>query len=293
MLWDRDGSPEAIVVRDLRLPRTVLAIVVGVGLGLAGALMQAITRNPLADPGLLGINAGASLAIVAAVVVFGQTAIWFYIWFGFAGAAVAAIAVYLLSSAGATTATPVRLALAGVAVTAAISALVQTVLLADQDAFNEFRFWASGSLEGRTGSVILAVAPFIVVGAALSLYLAPALNALALGDEVGLALGVRLARIRMLSMLAITLMAGAATAAVGPIAFIGLAVPHIARALVGADQRWVLAASALIGPSLLLFADILGRTIGGSAETPAGIVAALLGGPLFVIIVRRRRIAAL
>jgi len=294
LLWSPDDSFDSSLVHELRVPRTLLAMIVGVGLGLAGSLMQAITRNPLADPGILGINAGASIAIVAAVVVAGQTDIWFYLWFGFVGAALASVLVYLLSSLGGTSASPVRLALAGVAVSAAISALTQTVLLANQQAFNEFRFWASGSLEGRTMDIVEAVAPFIGLGAVVALSLGPALNAIALGDDTGKALGVRVVRTRILTMVAITALCGAATAAVGPIAFLGLAVPHLARAFTGPDQRWVMAYAVVLAPALLLFADVLGRAAGsGDMEVPAGIVTALVGGPLFIVIVRRRRIAAL
>lgn len=284
---------ESAVVNEQRLPRSLLVLAVGAALGVAGALMQSLTRNPLADPGILGINAGASLAVVLAVAAFGIASIWFYLWFAFAGAALAAALVYLLGATGGSTATPVRLALAGVAITMAVSSLVQTVILSNQHAFNEFRFWAAGSAEGRGYPVLWAVLGFILVGLALALALAPSLNALALGDETGKALGVRVARTRVLVMIAVTLLAGAATAAVGPIAFVGLGVPYLARAICGPDQRWVLPYSAVMAPALLLTADVLGRVVIAPQEVQVGIIAAILGGPAFVAIARRRRIEAL
>lgn len=293
LLMTPDGSHDAAVVRELRLPRTVVAIAIGAALGLAGALMQSLTRNPLADPGLLGVNAGAALAVVLAVALFGADGIVAYLWFAFAGAAVAAIGVYVLAGAGRHTATPARLALAGVAVSAALTALIQTVILADQEAFNEFRFWAAGSLEGRGWDVLLAVAPFLVCGVVFALLLGPALNAMALGDETGRALGARVTRVRVLSVLSVTLLCGAATAAVGPIGFVGLAVPMIARALVGHDYRWVALVCLALGAVWLLFADALARVVVSPQEVQTGIVAALLGGPVFVAVVRRRKVPSL
>ncbi|MFT3860227.1 FecCD family ABC transporter permease [Micropruina sp.] len=290
-IWTPDGSFEAGVVSQQRLPRTLVLIVTGAALGVAGALMQSLTRNPLADPGLLGINAGASLAVVLAVAVTGVTAIGFYQWFAFAGAALAALAVYLL--AGRTSPSPVRLALAGVAISMTISSLVQTVILADQAAFNEFRFWAAGSAEGRGLAVLAAATPPIGLGLVLACALAPALNALALGEDAGRALGVRVGLVRGLAVLAVTVLAGAATAAVGPLMFIGLGVPYLARAGLGPDQRLVLPGSALAAPVVLLGADVLARVVVAPAEVPVGVVAAILGGPVFVLIVRQPRIEAL
>ncbi|GAA3945768.1 FecCD family ABC transporter permease [Pseudoclavibacter caeni] len=275
------------------MPRTAMGLVVGMALGVAGALMQSLTRNPLADPGILGVNAGASFAVVLAVALTGVSGISFYLWFAFAGAAVAATAVYALGAAGHTQATAVRLALAGVAISAALQALTDAVILSDQAAYNEFRFWVAGSFEGRGWDILLVVAPFIAVGLALALLLAPALNALALGDETGRALGVRVARARTLTMVAVTLLAGAATAAVGPIGFVGLAVPFLSRWLVGTDQRWVTVFSALLGPVWLLVADVLARVLVRPDEVQVGIVASLIGAPIFILIVRRRQVAAL
>jgi iron complex transport system permease protein len=293
LLFHPDSGLESVVVHEQRVPRTLLVIVVGAALGVAGALMQSLTRNPLADPGILGVNAGASLAVVLSVLVFGVADIWFYLWFAFAGAALAAVAVYLLGAAGRAAPTPARLALAGVAITMAVSAVVQAVILADQNTFNEFRFWAAGSVEGRGYPVLWAVVGFVALGLALALALAPALNALALGDETGKSLGVGVGRTRALVVLSVTLLAGAATAAAGPIMFVGLGVPYLARAVCGSDQRWVLPLTLVAAPLVLLAADLLARRVLAPQEVQVGIVSAIIGGPMFVAIVRRRRIEAL
>ncbi|MFT4217536.1 MAG: iron chelate uptake ABC transporter family permease subunit [Micropruina sp.] len=293
LLRQPDGSFDAVVVLDQRLPRTLVLVVVGAALGVAGALMQSLTRNPLADPGILGINAGASLAVVLAVAVTGVSGIGFYLWFAFAGAAVAAVGVYLLGMAGHASPSPVRLALAGVAISMTVASLVQTVILANANAFNEFRFWAAGSVEGRGFPVLLTTGGFIAAGLVLACCLAPALNVLALGEDAGRALGVRVGLVRGLAVVAVTALAGAATAAAGPIMFVGLGVPYLARAVFGPDQRLVLPGTALAAPVLLLVADIVARLVVLPGEVPVGVVAAILGGPAFVLIVRRPRIEAL
>ncbi|MDO8187603.1 iron chelate uptake ABC transporter family permease subunit [Conexibacter sp. JD483] len=292
-LFHPDGSQDATIVHELRLPRTLLGLGVGAALGLAGALMQALTRNPLADPGLLGVNAGAAAAVVIAVGLFGIGGLTGYVWFAFAGAGAAAVVVYLLAAAGRGGATPVRLALAGTAVTAALLAVTQAVTLLDREAFETWRFWWVGSLAGRDSETLAQVAPFLIAGALLALALARPLNALALGDDAGRALGAHVGRTRVLGGIAITLLCGAATAAAGPIAFIGLAIPHVARAIVGPDQRWVLAYSLVLAPLLLLVADVLGRLVVSPQELQVGVVTAFVGAPLFIALVRRRRIAQL
>ena len=292
-LFRPDGSQDATIVHDLRLPRTLLGLGVGAALGLAGALMQALTRNPLADPGLLGVNAGAAAAVVIAVGLFGVGGLTGYVWFAFAGAGLAAVVVYLLAAAGRGGATPVRLALAGTAVTAALLAVTEAITLLDREAFETWRFWWVGSLAGRDADTLAQVAPFLIAGALLALALARPLNALALGDDAGRALGAHVGRTRVLGGVAITLLCGAATAAAGPIAFIGLAIPHVARAIVGPDQRWVLAYSLVLAPLLLLVADVLGRLVVSPQELQVGVVTAFVGAPLFIALVRRRRIAQL
>lgn len=281
------------VLFDLRLPRTIVGVLVGLALAVAGAVMQSLVRNPLADPGILGVNAGAGLAIVLAVALTGVSGIGWYLWFGFLGAALATIGVAVLGAVGGGAATPVRLALAGVAVSAALGALIQTVTLANQTAFNEFRFWAAGSLEGRSWPVVSAVVAPILLGALIAAAIGPALNALALGDETARALGVAVSRTRALGLVATTLLAGAATAAAGPIAFVGLAAPIVVRRLVGSDMRLVIALCALLGPAWLLASDVFARVVVAPEETQAGIVTALLGAPVFIALVRRRKLPAL
>ena len=288
-----DGSRDALIVHELRIPRTVLGLLVGAALGMAGALMQALTRNPLADPGLLGVDAGAALAIVVALVVLGDAGVSTYVWFSFAGAAAASVLVYQLGARGHSGATPVRLALAGTAVTAALLSIVQTITLFDTKTFDDYRRWVVGSLAGRDAEVAGQIAPFIAAGLLLGLVLPRALNAIALGDDAGRALGASVERARAFGFVAITLLCGAATAAAGPIAFVGLAVPHMVRAITGPDQRWVLPFAVIIAPTLLLAADVIGRVIDPPGEIQVGVVCAFLGGPLFIALVRRRRVAQL
>jgi iron complex transport system permease protein len=288
-----DGSESAAIVRELRVPRTLVGLSVGVALGLAGALMQALTRNPLADPGLLGVEAGASAAVVLAIGWLGLSEPRAYVWFAFAGAALASVVVYVLGSRGRTGATPVRLALAGTAVAAALTAFTYGVTLLDAEAFDEFRFWQVGSLVGRDMTILGEVGPFLLAGLVITLALARPLNALALGDDAGRALGARVGRTRVFGALAITLLCGGATAVAGPIAFVGLTIPHVARAIVGPDQRWVLAYSLLLAPILLVGADVIGRVLVRPGELEVGIITAFIGGPVFIALVRRPRIAQL
>lgn len=293
LLWHPDGSEASVIIHDYRIPRTVLGLLVGVALGLSGALMQSLTRNPLADPGLLGVSLGASSGVVVAIAFLGVGSVLGYVWFAFLGAALASVLVYVLGSFGRSLATPDRLVIAGAAVTAVLFALNYAVLLLNPLAFNQFRFWTAGALAGRHMDVVLIVLPFVVVGMLLALGLAPALNALAMGDQMGRALGVNVGRSRVLGLLAVILLCGAATAAAGPIGFVGLVVPHVARFVVGADQRWVIAYSMLFAPVLLLGADVLGRVAGAPGEIEVGIVTAVLGSPLFIALCRRRKLVML
>ncbi|MDT0550222.1 MULTISPECIES: iron chelate uptake ABC transporter family permease subunit [Streptomyces] len=290
-LFHYSGTDTDVVVRDVRVPRTVLGLLVGAALGLAGAVIQALTRNPLADPGLLGLNAGASAAVVSAISFFGVTSLTGYVWFAFLGTAVASVLVYALG--GSRGATPVRLALAGTAVYAALYGYVNAVELLDTAALDKMRFWTVGSLASANMTVVKQVAPFLVVGAVLALALGRALNAVALGDDTARALGANLNRTRLLAMVAVTLLCGAATAACGPIAFVGLMVPHLVRALTGPDLRWILPYAAVLSPVLLLGADVLGRVVTRPSELQAGVVTTLIGGPVFIYLVRRRRMAQL
>jgi iron complex transport system permease protein len=281
------------VVLDLRVPRTVIGLLAGLALGMAGALMQGITRNPLADPGLLGVNAGASLFVVAGIAWFGVTSALGYVWFAFAGAFVAAVIVYVVGSLGREGATPVKLALAGTALTASLTSLITIVLLSDPGAFDRYRFWAAGSLVARDLTSALQLAPFIVVGALLCLLAGRMLNALALGDDLARGLGQNLIVARVVCAVAVVLLCGSATAMAGPIVFVGLAVPHIARRFTGPDYRWILVYSAVLGPALLLAADVLGRVIAQPGEIEAGLVVAFLGAPMLIALVRRVKLAGL
>ncbi|WIX76049.1 iron chelate uptake ABC transporter family permease subunit [Amycolatopsis carbonis] len=293
VLWHNDGSADAVIIHDQRLPRTLLGALVGAALGLAGAVMQALTRNPLADPGLLGVNNGAAAAVVSAIAFTGVTTVLGYVWFAFLGAAVASVVVYLLGTAGRGGATPDRLVMSGAALTAVLQAYIGAVLLIDPDTFNQFRFWNVGSLSGRRADVLVQVSPFIVIGIVLALLLARPLNVLALGEQTGKALGAHIGRTRVLGAIAVTLLCGASTAAIGPIAFIGLAVPQAVRILVGPDQRWVLPYSMILSPVLLIGSDVIGRILNPPEELQVGIVTAFLGAPVFIALCRRRKLARL
>lgn len=297
-VWQALTAPDPrnndhLLVNELRVPRTLLGLMVGSALGLAGALAQSLTRNPLADPGLLGISAGSALAVAAAIAFFGITHPLGYVWFAFAGALGAAVLVYALGTARKNGATPARMALAGAAVAVCIGAATRAILLSYPQAFDKFRYWDVGSLLGRGYEVFWTLLPFAVVGVVIALLLARPLNALALGEEAAQALGVSLRATRFWVAIAVVLLAGAATAAAGPIAFIGLAVPHIARMLVGPDHRVLLPTVLLISPVMLLSADVLGRVIVPPDELQTGIVTALLGAPVFIALVRSRKLASL
>ncbi|MCX5419796.1 iron ABC transporter permease [Streptomyces sp. NBC_00078] len=287
-LFQDTGTYGDVVVGE-RLSRTVLGLLAGAALGLSGAVLQALTRNPLADPGLLGVNAGASAAVVTAMTCFGVTSLNGYVWFAFLGAAAVGALVWFLG--GSRGATPVRLALAGTAISAALYGYLQAVMITDQAALGKMRFWTVGSLSSATNSTILQVLPFLAVGTVLALALARPLNAVAMGDDTAKALGANLNRTRALSMLAATVLSGAATAACGPIAFVGLMVPHVVRSFTGPDLRWILPYATILSPVLLLGADVIGRVVARPSELQAGIVTALIGGPVFIFLVRRRRTA--
>ncbi|MFP3465919.1 FecCD family ABC transporter permease [Leifsonia sp. SIMBA_070] len=287
------ADADSLVVVDSRLPRTLLGLAAGLGLGLAGTVMQGLSRNPLADPGILGVNFGAAFAVVLAIAVLGVTTPSGYLWFAFAGAAFASAVVYAVSSLGREGATPVKLAIAGAAVSAALGSLITAVELTSRASLDAMRFWQVGSLAGRGFGILWQILPTLVAGAVLALLLGRLLNGLALGDDVARGLGQRVGVTRVLCGVAIVLLAGSATAGVGPIAFAGLIVPHIARRVVGADYRWILAYSALIAPTLLLGCDIIGRVVAPPGELQVGVVLALIGAPVFIALVRRRRLVSL
>lgn len=286
-------STEHRIIWDLRLPRTVVGLMVGTALGVAGAVLQGATRNPLADPCILGINAGAALAVVLGVAVFGITQLSLYVWLAFLGAGTAMLIVYAVASIGREGATPVKLALAGAAITAVMQSIINAILLTSPRTLDEVRFWQVGSLSGRSMEVATQVAPFIVLGLVLAIATARLLDGLSLGDDVAKALGQRVGLSRALAGLAAVILAGASTAAAGPIAFVGLTVPHVARAITGPSYRWILPYSMLMAPILLLGADIIGRIVAPPGEVQVGIVTAFIGAPFFIALVRRRKLAAL
>lgn len=276
-----------LIVQTVRVPRTVLAVVAGIALGVGGALIQGYTRNPIADTGLLGVNAGASFAVVTVVAVFGFSNPFQYVWFGFLGAAVSGVVVFGLASIGRGAGNPLTLALAGQGITVFLAAMTTAVSLSDTQSLNALRFWNAGSVAGVEFDVIWPVTAFIAVGLVLALATLPALNLLNLGEDVARGLGVNIAVSRTVGILAITLLAGAATAACGPIAFLGLMVAHVARYLTGPDYRWLVPYAGLLGAVVLLVCDIVGRLVVRPGELEAGVVVALLGAPFFAVLVWR------
>lgn len=288
-LLDHDGTAESIIVWRLRLPRTVLAALVGGALAVAGVLMQALTRNPLAEPGLLGVNSGAALGVVLAMSVLGITTPSGYLWFAFLGAGGAAAAVYLIGTRRTRSADHARLVLAGAALGACLAACTGTITMFDSDTFASYRFWVLGSVAVVDADAAGRILPFLLVGLVLASASGPTLNALALGDEQATALGARLALVRASAFVAITLLSGAATAAAGPIAFVGLVVPHVLRRTVGVDQRALLAVSVVVGPVLVLAADVLGRVVARPSELEVGIVTAFIGAPFLIGLLLARR----
>lgn len=276
-----------LIVQTVRVPRTVLAVVAGIALGVGGALIQGYTRNPIADTGLLGVNTGASFAVVTAIAVFGFTNPFQYVWFAFAGAALAGVVVFGLASIGRGAGNPLTLALAGQGVTVFLMAMTTAVALTDQKSLNALRFWNAGSVVGVGFDVIWPVTGFIALGLVLALSTLPSLNLLNLGDDVARGLGVNIVLSRAVGIVAVTLLAGAATAACGPIAFLGLMVAHVARYLTGPDYRWLVPYAGLLGAVVLLVCDIVGRLVVRPGELEPGVVVALLGAPFFAVLVWR------
>lgn len=277
----------ALIVQTVRVPRTVLAIAAGVALGVGGALIQGYTRNPIADTGLLGVNAGASFAVVTVSILFGLANPYQYVWFAFLGAAAAGAVVFGLAGIGQGAGSPLTLALAGQGTAVFLAAMTTAIALTDQTSLNALRFWNAGGVAGVGFDVIWPVVVFIAAGLVLAATTLPAINLLNLGDDVARAMGVNIARNRTVGMVAITVLAGAATAACGPIAFLGLMVAHIARYVTGPDYRWLVPFAGLLGAVVLLACDILGRVVTRPGELPAGVVVALAGAPFFAALVWR------
>ncbi|GGC80234.1 ABC transporter permease [Tersicoccus solisilvae] len=288
---DPNDAADAII--GARVPRTVAGVLVGAALGLSGGVLQGVTRNPLGDAGLLGINAGAAVAVVLAIFTAGVGSLTGYVWFALAGAAVATLVIFALAGLGPGRATPLKLAITGATVNAGLASVISGVLVSSSESFDAYRQWQVGLIAGRDWEQVLVVAPFLAVGAVLALASGPALNGLALGDDVARGLGQRIGLTRTLVCVSVVLLAGGATALAGPVAFVGLVIPHAVRALTEPDYRTVLPLCALLAPVLLLGADIVGRVIAPPGEIAVGVMTAVIGAPVFIALVRRRKLGAL
>ena len=278
----------ALVVRE-RIPRTVFSLLAGAALGVSGAIMQAITRNPIADPSILGVNTGASLFVVCGIAFFRINTASQYIWFALAGAAITAVFVYGIGSLGYGGATPIKLALAGAATGAALSSLVSAIILPRTEVMNSFRFWQVGSVSGATWEGIASVSPFLMIGIIIAMLSTPALNAMALGDDMATGLGVRTGVVRITSAFAGVMLCGATTALAGPIGFVGLMIPHTVRLICGPDLKVIIPLSAVGGAMLLTVSDIIGRLLGNPGELEAGIITAFFGAPILIIVAKRAK----
>lgn len=292
-LQAHDNSEASVIVWSLRIPRTVVGILVGAAFGVAGALIQALTRNPLADPGILGVNAGAGFAVTLGVGFFGLSSVTGYIWFAFIGAALATGMVYLIGSSGGGSAHPITLVLAGVALAAVLGGVTSFLTLINPDTFQSVRNWSLGSIARTDLHDTFSVAPLLLLGLIIALLLSGSLNSIALGDDLAASLGTRVVRTRILGLIALTLLAGGGTALTGGISFVGLMIPHIVRWLVGPDQRWIMAYSALSAPVLVLAADVIGRVIARPGEIEVGIVTAVVGAPVLIMLIRGKKVSGL
>ncbi len=292
LIYSRKTTINEIVVYE-RIPRTVFGIIAGAALGVSGALMQSITRNPIADPSILGVNTGATLFVVGGIAFFQISTSSQYIVFALIGSALTSIFVYSIGSMGQGGATPIKLALAGVATSAALSSLVSSIILPRNDIMTTVRFWQVGSIGGATWEGILSVLPFIVVGLLIAVFLTPSLDALSMGDDMATGLGVRTGVVRLVAALAGVLLCGATTALAGPIGFVGIMVPHTVRLLCGPNLKRIIPMSAVGGAVLLVFADVIGRLLGSPSEVEAGIITAFIGAPILIIIAMRAKVRAL
>ncbi|SIS70905.1 iron complex transport system permease protein [Kroppenstedtia eburnea] len=284
---DYNGSNEHIVIQHVRLPRSLIAAVVGASLAVAGALMQALTKNPLASPSIFGIQAGAGFFIVVSFSFFSVSSIQGFTWIAFAGAGVAAFIVYFIGSLGRDGLTPIKLTLAGAAVAALFSSLTQGLLVTNEAALDQVLFWLAGSVQGRKLSSLTAVLPYIAMAGIICAVLAPKINILTMGEEVARSLGLKTGLVKLFAGLAVILLAGGAVAVAGPIGFIGIVIPHVARFVAGNDYRWILPYCAVLGGILLVAADIAARYVVMPEEVPVGVMTAIIGTPFFIYIARR------
>jgi hypothetical protein len=292
LLGNAPDSLEATIILQ-RIPRTVFGILAGGALGISGALMQSITRNPIADPSILGVNTGASLFVVAGIAFFNITVAYQYIWLAIIGAGVTAVFVYSVASMGKDGATPLKLALSGSAVSIVLGSLVSTIMLPNNRVMEAFRFWQVGSIGSATWENIMLISPFLIVGFIISMFISGYLNNLALGDEAATALGTNVVMTRTIGALSSVLLCGATTALAGPIGFVGLIIPHIIRLIFGSEMSKMLPLSFLGSAILMLVSDIIGRIISLPGETEVGIVTAVLGAPVFILAIRKGRVKSL
>lgn len=292
LLNSNDASFAALVVRE-RIPRTIFGIMAGASLGISGALMQSITRNPMADPSILGVNTGASLFVVIGIAFFNINSANQYIWLALAGAGITAVVVYFIGSIGNGGTTPIKLALAGAATSAVLTSLVSAIILPRSDAMDKFRFWQVGSIGGANWDSIKLILPFVIVGLIISIASTPALNVLALGDDVATGLGVNIGVIRIICAVAGVILSGATTAIAGPIAFIGLMIPHTIRLIFGSNLNGIVPLSAIGGAALLIISDVIGRVIGSPGEVQVGIITAFIGAPILIMIARKAKVRAI
>ncbi|MGE7922494.1 FecCD family ABC transporter permease [Viridibacillus arvi] len=293
-LFSSTNSYNYAIIHESRIPRTIIALAVGPAFGLAGAVIQALTRNPLADPGILGVNAGAAFAVALAVGVFSISSISNFVWFALAGALVTSVAIYFIGGgAGKKSPTPEQITLAGVAMAAALNGITTALSLINSRAFAGMLSWRVGSIARKGLEDLWPIIPFLVVGIVLALAIAPALNTIAFGDDRATSLGVNVNMIRIVGLLSITLLAGGATAIAGPIVFLGLMVPHCVRWFIGPDQPWIFIYSLIVAPLILLLSDIIGRTVISPAEVPVGIITGFVGAPILLILMRRRKASGL
>jgi iron complex transport system permease protein len=283
-----NGSTNHLIITTVRLPRAVIALIVGAALAVAGSLMQGLTRNPLADPGILGISAGAVLAVVMTTFFFGTVSVQVYTWVAFAGSAIAAIAVYILGSVGRGGMTPLKLILAGAVLAYLMSALTTGILILSQRTLDEIRFWLAGSVAGRDLNILLQVLPYVLIGLVIAFGMGKQITALTLGEDIAKGLGLRTGWVKAIASVVVVLLAGSAVALAGPIGFIGLVVPHIVRFWVGVDYRWILPYAAVWGAILLSLADLAARLVIRPQELPVGIMMALLGAPFFIYLARSK-----
>ncbi len=283
-----DNSREHLIIRTIRLPRSLLAMIVGASISTSGAIMQGITRNPLADPGILGINAGAVFAVVMAIFFFGASSPSSYVWYAFAGAGITAVTVYFLAALGRSGITPLNLTIAGAAIAAFLASLTTAMLIVSQQTLEEIRFWLAGSLAGADKSLILQILPYVCLGMILTLMISRQITILSLGEDVARGLGQQTVWVKIVAAVCVLLLNGSAVAVAGSIGFIGLVVPHLVRFWVGVDYRWILPYSAVFGAILLLISDVVARSIVQPQEIPVGIMTALVGAPFFIYLAKTK-----